>query len=121
MLATSLVASIAVPANANAAGLATDLIISEYIEGSGLNKAIELYNGTGETIDLSHYTLELYSNGSTTAGNTQKLTGSLAHGETIIIYNSGADDSIKSKGGISSSSVTNFNGDDAIVLKNQKI
>lgn len=117
MLATSLVASIAVPANANAAGLATDLIISEYIEGSGLNKAIELYNGTGETIDLSHYTLELYSNGSTTAGNTQKLTGSLAHGETIIIYNSGADDSIKSKGGISSSSVTNFNGDDAIVLK----
>ena len=27
--------------------VATDLIISEYIEGSSFNKAIELYNGTG--------------------------------------------------------------------------
>ena len=31
----------------------TDLFISEYIEGSYNNKAIELYNPTNEAIDLS--------------------------------------------------------------------
>lgn len=31
----------------------TDLFISEYIEGGSYNKAIEIFNGTGETIDLS--------------------------------------------------------------------
>ncbi len=45
----------------------TDLFISEYIEGSNFNKAIEIYNGTGSNVDLSNYTLELYSNGASTA------------------------------------------------------
>lgn len=38
----------------------SDLIISEYIEGGSSNKAIEIYNGTGTTADLSQYSLELY-------------------------------------------------------------
>ena len=69
-LATSLAAGIvmpAVPATVSAATVATDLIISEYIEGSSFNKAIEIYNGTGAAIDLSEYSLELYSNGAATA------------------------------------------------------
>lgn len=41
----------------------TDLFISEYVEGSGNNKAIELYNPTLEAIDLSDYNLVRYSNG----------------------------------------------------------
>ncbi|WP_274309135.1 endonuclease [Solibacillus daqui] len=119
LLATSLVASIAVPAMpalANTEGLAADLIISEYIEGSGNNKAIELYNGTGATIDLSQYTLELYTNGSPNVGNKQNLTGVLAHGETIIFHHNQANGNLKSKGG-TVSTITNFNGDDAIILK----
>ena len=32
----------------------TDLFISEYVEGSHNNKAIELYNPTNENIDLLH-------------------------------------------------------------------
>ncbi|HEX7224775.1 MAG TPA: hypothetical protein VF367_04260, partial [Candidatus Limnocylindria bacterium] len=42
-----------------------DLFISEYIEGSSFNKAIEIYNGTGAAVDLAAagYTLQLYSNG----------------------------------------------------------
>ncbi|MGM0550919.1 MAG: lamin tail domain-containing protein [Bacteroidota bacterium] len=35
------------------AGQASDLFISEYIEGSSYNKAIELYNGTGSSISLN--------------------------------------------------------------------
>ena len=41
--------------------VATDLFISEYIEGSSNNKALEIFNGTGATIDLAAggYKLEL--------------------------------------------------------------
>ena len=56
-LSASLVASLvfpALPSKAVAVTNASDLIISEYIEGSSNNKALELYNGTGATIDLSH-------------------------------------------------------------------
>ena len=44
----------------------TDLFISEYVEGSGNNKALELYNPTNSAIDLSDYKLVRYSNGGTT-------------------------------------------------------
>ena len=37
--------------------VASDLFISEYVEGSGSNKAVEIYNGTGVEVDLSQYTL----------------------------------------------------------------
>ena len=51
---------------------AGDLFISEYIEGSSFNKAIEIYNGTGGPVDLAAglYTLELYSNGSSTVSQS---------------------------------------------------
>jgi hypothetical protein len=57
---------------------ATDLLISEYIEGSSNNKAIEIFNGTGAPVDLSNYKLELYSNGSAPPSSTLILSGSLA-------------------------------------------
>ena len=31
----------------------TDLFISEYVEGSSNNKAIEIFNGTGAPVDLT--------------------------------------------------------------------
>lgn len=118
LLASSLVASIAIPVvpAATVSAAAQDLIISEYIEGSGSNKAIELYNGTGSTIDLSQYTLELYSNGSTTPVSVS-LNGSLEHGNTFVIYNGSAGPEIKSKGNLLNNAVINFNGDDAVVLR----
>ena len=50
-------------------GQYSDLFISMYAEGSSNNKALEVYNNTGLTIDLSEYKLGLYSNGSATIGN----------------------------------------------------
>ena len=38
-------------------GQTYDLFISEYAEGSSDNKYIEIYNGTGTSIDLSDYEL----------------------------------------------------------------
>ena len=40
-----------------------DLIISEYLHGPSNSKAIEIFNGTGEGINLSNYDLAVYSNG----------------------------------------------------------
>ncbi|WP_206367641.1 lamin tail domain-containing protein [Sphingomonas piscis] len=57
---------------------ATDLIISEYIEGSSNNKAIELYNGTGTAINLTGYRIQMFFNGSTAARLTINLSGTVA-------------------------------------------
>ena len=97
--------------------MAKDLIISEYVEGSSNNKAIEIYNGTGETVNLSDYSVELYLNGSKEAGKSEILSGELKHDETYVIVNSQAGDVLKSKADKLSTSVTSYNGDDAIVLK----
>lgn len=92
-----------------------DLVISEYVEGSSNNKALEIYNGTGAPIDLSAYTIELYANEKTTPGNTLSLSGTLAHGETKVFVHSQANEVLKPLG--EAASITNFNGNDTIVLK----
>lgn len=45
-----------------------DLFISEYVEGTNNNKAIEIYNPTGNIINLSEYRLIRWDNGSTPPG-----------------------------------------------------
>lgn len=94
-----------------------DLLISEYLEGSSNNKAIEIYNGTENEIDLSAggYALALYSNGSISPGNTFAFTGTLAAGATYVIANPSANAAILGKAQ-ATSTVTYFNGDDALVL-----
>jgi predicted extracellular nuclease len=53
-----------------------NLFISEYIEGSGNNKAIEIYNPTGFTVPLTgNFSIRMYFNGSGTPTNFP-LTGS---------------------------------------------
>lgn len=95
----------------------TDLLISEYVEGSSNNKAIELFNGTGSTINLTGYTLEFYFNGSPTAGTTIDLTGSIASGNVFVVADNDASAAVLAKTNQTSTS-SFFNGDDAIVLKN---
>lgn len=118
LLATTLVASVVVPVASAETKYADDLLISEYVEGSSNNKAIEIYNGTGKTVDLSNYSVELYANLNTTPNSTgiQKLTGTLNHGETLVLVHNQAKEDIKKLGIVSS--VVNFNGDDTLVLKN---
>ena len=36
----------------------TELFFSEYVEGSSNNKALEIYNGTGDAIDLADRRLQ---------------------------------------------------------------
>ena len=93
----------------------TDLFISEYIEGTGtFEKYIEIFNGTGSSIDLSNYKLQLYSNGSATVSNEATLSGILTNGSTIVFKNSSS--SLYAGTATVLTSVVNFNGDDAIAL-----
>ncbi|SHG57036.1 5'-nucleotidase C-terminal domain-containing protein [Ornithinibacillus halophilus] len=95
---------------------AEDLFISEYIEGGSFNKAIEIFNGTGTSVNLSNYQLELYSNGATEASQTLALEGTLEHGDVLVLAHGNASETILAVTDIVNSAVINFNGDDAFVL-----
>ncbi len=92
-----------------------NLIISEYVEGSSFNKAVELFNGTGAAIDLSDYKLEFFFNGNTSPSTTINLSGTLASGEVYVVADDGADPAILAETDLASGA-SFFNGDDAVVL-----
>ena len=50
-----------------AQGNCSELFFSEYIEGSSLNKGLEIYNPSMNTIDLSNYSVKIFANGSSNA------------------------------------------------------
>lgn len=98
----------------------TNLLISEYGEGSGGNKKyIEIYNGTGASVDLSNYQLWKNVNGSAwnmsstgTPTTPLSLTGILLNNDTYVIGHNTTD----VIGADLYSTFLAFNGDDAIGL-----
>lgn len=64
-----------------------ELFISEYVEGTGNDKAIEIFNPTNSAIDLSAYSLVRYSNGSSSASDQTQLVGSIPANGTFVIVN----------------------------------
>ncbi|MDG4822621.1 lamin tail domain-containing protein [Asanoa sp. WMMD1127] len=94
----------------------TDLLISEYVEGSSNNKAVELHNGTGAPVDLAGYTLSVYFNGSATPGLSSNLTGTVAAGGVFVFAHSSSAQAILDQADATTGSGL-WNGDDAIVLR----
>lgn len=92
------------------------VIISEYIEGVGSNKAIELYNATPFPVDLDNYDLFAYNNGDTSFIVLDTPEGILQPGEAYVVCSSQADGSLLALADNSTASMNNFNGNDAIVL-----
>ena len=113
----------------------SQLFISEYVEGSGNNKALEIYNPTASAIDLSGYRIERFSNGqgSSANGGVLNLSGSIAansafviaNGQIIAATNSPACDPILQAMANQLDGVypapTYMNGNDAIALFNGSI
>lgn len=92
-----------------------DLIISEYVEGSGNNKAIEIYNGTEDSVNLGGYTLDRYSNGAVVPYSIALPAIELAAGSAHVVVCSLADAALLTYADQTDANL-NFNGNDALVL-----
>ena len=64
-----------------------ELFISEYVEGGGNDKAIEIYNPTSNPINLSNYRLVRYSNGSALGSDSLTLSGTIQAHDVWVIVN----------------------------------
>ena len=94
-------------------GAENALIISEYMDGSGQNKYLELANISTETVDLTNYKISIYANGKTTATNIS-LSGTLDAGK-VIVYRGSQSAELSGVETISHGSIS-FNGDDVIAI-----
>ena len=94
-------------------GQATDLIISEYAEGTvGNSKYVEIFNGTGADVDLAGYRIWRITNGGTWPESFIALTGTLANNGTLVLANNATD----VPGADVYDSTITWNGDDAVGL-----
>ncbi len=94
----------------------SDLFFSEYVEGSSNNKALEIYNGTGASVDLAagDYAIAIYFNGATTP-TTFDLTGTVADGDVFVFAHADAAQVVLNQADQTTGAGL-FNGDDAIAL-----
>ncbi len=93
-----------------------DLFFSEYVEGSGTNKALEIANFTGSSVNLSSYSLKLASNANNFSTTYNFPIVSIANGDVFVVANSGLSSSCQSQQDDVNNSITGFNGNDAIGL-----
>lgn len=99
--------------------LTNDLFISQYVEGSSSNKAVEIFNNSGAEVDLSNYELAIYFNGSSSISTSLTLSdvvATLGNGEAIAVCNSSSAEALLALATSTTSSVVNFNGDDALAI-----
>lgn len=117
-LVTTWVAAVVTVGGTKDASAATELFLSEYIEGTSNNKALEIFNDTGAAVDLAAggYSVQMFFNGSTSAGLTINLVGTVVDGDVFVLAQSSASAAI-----LAQADQTNgagwFNGDDAVVLR----
>ncbi len=110
-------ANVTTQSSGGGSGSGSELFISEYVEGSSNNKAIEIANFTGNTIDLSSYTLKRNTNGGTSWGAALNLSGQLVHGDVFVVANSSATTTILNVADLTSSAdAIVFNGNDPVGL-----
>ncbi|MCK4695381.1 MAG: lamin tail domain-containing protein, partial [Candidatus Cloacimonetes bacterium] len=105
-------------------GIQTYLIISEYIEGSSNNKALEIYNGTGAAVNLAGYEIWRISNGGDWAegeSNAVSLEGILENNDVYVICNSNANAEIQAVSDLIGTTATYYNGNDAVGLAHNGI
>lgn len=119
------VASTPVNGTTNPSSSGNELFFSEYIEGSGNNKAIEIANITGSSVDLSLYNLRRQSGGSGSWSTRYDLSGTLTSGDVVVVINGAATDAtilaeaditVPNNGTPPFGEPLNFNGDDPVGL-----
>ncbi len=97
----------------------SDLYFSMYGEGSSNNKFLEIYNGTGATVNLDNYAFPNVSNAPTTAGeyefwNTFPEGATIANGDVFVIAHGSANPAILAEADMTFNFLSN--GDDGFAL-----
>ena len=95
---------------------AAGLYFSEYIEGSSNNKALEIWNGTGGSVDLSNYQIWMYFNGNPVATQLKQLTGVVGNHDVFVFANPSAVPEILNVADQVDGNSIWYNGDDAVAL-----
>lgn len=90
------------------------LMFSQYIDGTGNRKGLEIYNPDGSTVNLADYQIEQYTNGATSKTATYTLEGNLASKAKFIVGRTELQAELGTK--VNQVAGLSFNGDDALVL-----
>jgi uncharacterized protein len=95
-----------------------ELFLSEYVEGTGNNRALEVFNGTGAPVDLSDggYKVQLYTNGRATPSLTIFLAGTVASRDVFVLASSFADPAVRAQADQLTTNMP-MTGNDAVVLR----
>jgi len=98
-------------------GAQADIIISEYVEGSSYNKAIEIANTGDKAVTLTGYDLAKSQNGNGEWANKMSLDGITIEANSVyVVANSAASGDILAIANTTDNSLANHNGDDPIAL-----
>ena len=98
-------------------GNSNEFFLSEYIEGSSNNKALEIANFTGNTKSLSGYSLRRNVNGGTSWGAAYVLSGTVANGDVYVVANSSAVTAlVNAADATTGADALIFNGNDPVGL-----
>ena len=95
---------------------AYSLFFSKYLEGDNSDNALEIYNPTDETVDLSEYHVAIFLNGSYEASIIVSLDGMLTPQETYLLVSSSTSSALKEKADKTSNRLS-FDGNDTIQLR----
>lgn len=109
--------TLAVTINVNDGSATADLFVSEYIEGSSRNRAVEIFNGTGSPVDLSAggYLLRIYANGAVSPSASMALAGSISNNDVYVAVHPESDPDILAQADATFSAL-DYNGNDAVAL-----
>jgi hypothetical protein len=114
-----LIAGALVPTAHAVAATGSELYISEYVEGSATNQAIELYNPTDTPISLGAggYHLEFYFDGSASVSSGVLLLGTIQPAHTWVVTPTDASAELRAKANQRfGTSAFWFDGNDAVAL-----
>ena len=107
----------------NGVNSVVELFFSEYVEGVGNNKALEIVNLTDNPINLSGYSIKKQSNGAGGWINALPLNGTIDVNDVFVMIHFQADDAtlvaeadLVAPEGSNYGAPVNFNGNDAVGL-----
>ena len=93
------------------------VFISEYIEGSNQNKAIEIFNSTAQPVDLQNFALQKDLDGNGLFIEALPLSGTIQAKGVIVVANSYSVPALLLKASLTTNTLTlNFNGNDQVRL-----